>query len=67
MITPERAQQMQNNFWAESNDPTTEEWRETLTEEEAAVVKGWDALCDKGIVSLAAYTLDVMKEVTHHE
>lgn len=42
MIDPERLRQMENNFWAETNDPTSEEWREELTVEELALVEEWE-------------------------
>lgn len=42
MITADRIRQMEENFWAETNDPATEEWREDLTAEELALVARWD-------------------------
>lgn len=42
MITEERIEEMKEYFWAETNDPETEEWREDLTKEEAALVESWD-------------------------
>lgn len=42
MIDPERLRQMEDNFWAETNDPASEEWREDLTDEEADLVAEWE-------------------------
>ena len=42
MISEERLQEIDRLFWAETNDPRTEEWREDLTPEEAALVAEWD-------------------------
>lgn len=42
MISEERRQEIDRLFWAETNDPETEEWREDLTPEEAALVAEWD-------------------------
>lgn len=38
----ERLKQLKENFWAETNEPWTEEWRDELTPEEAALVETWD-------------------------
>lgn len=52
MLTKERLEEMESLFWAESNDPETEEWRESLTDEEAAIVAQWDERVDAGITTL---------------
>lgn len=57
MITPERIRQMEDNFWAETNDPTTEEWREDLTAEELTLVARWDDHMDTAIGQMTADTL----------
>lgn len=49
MITKERAAQLFNNWKAESNDVDAEEWRESLTREEAALVDMWDHAFWSGI------------------
>ncbi|MGO5114205.1 hypothetical protein ACTQ33_04115 [Candidatus Avoscillospira sp. LCP25S3_F1] len=54
MITPERIRQMKDNFWAETNDPTTEEWREDLTDEELALVARWDDEWDSSVAKAIA-------------
>lgn len=67
MITPERAKQMQDNFWAESADPATYEWRGSLTEEETEVVAHWDDLTNKGVCDMAAYTQKIIERSDNHE
>lgn len=42
VVSPDRETELQNLFWAESNDPETQEWRENLTPAEAALVDKWD-------------------------
>ena len=42
MISKERIDEMETLFWAETNDPETEAWRQDLTPEEAAIVRDWD-------------------------
>ena len=38
----ERLDEMNRDFWEETNDPESEEWREDLTPEEAEIVAEWD-------------------------
>lgn len=52
MITPERLNEMESLFWAESIDPETEEWRNDLNAEEAALVADWDDQVNQGISQL---------------
>ncbi len=61
MIVSERIRQMEENFWAETNDPTTEEWREDLTAEELALVAQWDDRMDTAIGQMVADTLAACK------
>ena len=61
MIDPERLRQMEDNFWAETNDPDSEEWREDLTAEEAALVAEWEDRVEAGIARMAADTLRLME------
>lgn len=56
MIDPERLRQMEDNFWAETNDPASEEWREELTAEEAILVAEWDARVEAGITRMIVDT-----------
>ena len=42
MITKERFEELNSYFWQESNDIETQEWREELTAEEAALIDEWD-------------------------
>lgn len=46
-------EQLYENWEAETNDPKTQEWRDTLTAEQAAVVEKWDSQYDNGIVQMA--------------
>ena len=52
MITPDRMREMEDLFWSESIDPETEEWRDYLTAEEAAVVADWDDRVNSSLVRL---------------
>ena len=61
MIDPERLRQMEDNFWDETNDPASGEWREDLTAEEAALVAEWDDRVEAGITRMAADTLRLME------
>lgn len=49
----ERYEELQRYFWDESNDPETQEWREDLTADEAAMVEQWDTQTAKGFSQLA--------------
>lgn len=61
MIASKRIRQMEENFWAETNDPTTEEWREDLTAEELALVARWDDHMDACVAKMVADTLAFCK------
>lgn len=43
---------MESWFWAESNDPETEEWRKDLSKEEADLVAEWDTRVASGMYNL---------------
>ena len=45
-IAKERIEELEFCFFAETNDPETEEWRDDLTPEEAALVAEWDKAFD---------------------
>jgi len=62
MITQDRIDEMEDDFWSESNDEDTQEWREDLTEEETKVVDKWDRKYAQGTVSLCQQILDIEKE-----
>lgn len=53
MISAERRAEMDDLFWAETNDQETEKWREDLTAEEAALVAAWDDRVSTAITNLA--------------
>lgn len=65
MITNERFQEMQDAFWAETNDPATEAWRDNLTDEEAKIVARWDERVNAGITELYN-DLEHLREEEHH-
>lgn len=50
-----RIREMEELWWAESADPSTEAWRNSLTANEAALVAKWDALCAAGVTDMAQY------------
>lgn len=52
MVTHERANELHDLFWNETNDSDTEEWRESLTQEEAAIVARWDRQVEVGLGKL---------------
>lgn len=58
-VTEEREEELQSCFWNETNEPETEEWRENLTADEAAMVEQWDAQCLSGYQKLAQACLDL--------
>ena len=56
-MTEERKQQLLN-CWENEVTADDEDWREDLTEEEAAMVEAWDNQYDTGTASLASKILD---------
>lgn len=50
----QRYEQLQSNFWEETNDPETQEWRDELTADEAAMVAKWDEQTAQGMENLVA-------------
>lgn len=56
-MTEERKQQLLN-CWENEVTAEDEEWRDDLTEEEAAMVEEWDNQYDTGTASLASKILD---------
>lgn len=57
-VTAEREEELRSCFWNETNDPDSEEWREDLTEDEAAMVEQWDERSSNGFSRLAQDILD---------
>ena len=57
-VSEEREAELQQLFWDESNDPETQEWREELTEDEAAMVEQWDLQTARGFSRLATKILE---------
>lgn len=60
MITKERLAEMHRQFWAETNDPKSKEWRNRLTPEEAAIVEDWD---DHLYAAFSALSEDLYSEL----
>lgn len=54
-MSEKRIREMEDLWWSESADPSTEEWRDSLTPDESALVAKWDALCDAGVTDTAQY------------
>ena len=61
MITKERVSEMEEDFWNESNDEDTQEWRDDLTDEEIKVVDKWDRKYAQGTVKLCQHIIDIEK------
>ena len=57
MLTDERIAEMQDSFWAETNDPATEEWLDELTAEELALVESWD---EKYCSAIGMLAMDIL-------
>lgn len=51
-VPTEREEELEQLFWDETNDPETEEWRDELTADEAAMVEQWDERTAKGFQAL---------------
>ena len=51
-MTRERKNELRNYFWAETNDPETSEWRDSLTAEEKKIVNRLDTQYNKGFYNL---------------
>lgn len=66
VIEPERLRQMEDNFWAETSDPASEEWRENLSAEEAGLVADWDELMEAGITKMVEDTVRLTKRHMPH-
>lgn len=58
-VPPEREEELLSYFWDESNDPETQEWRDELTEDEAAMVEQWDEQTADAIGALAQRILEL--------
>ena len=51
-ISEERQDELSELFWAETNDEDSQEWRNELTAEEAALVAKWDGDFDHALGQL---------------
>lgn len=57
-VSPEREEELSWYFWNETNDPESEDWRDELTTDEAAMVEQWDLQTSAGFARLAQEILD---------
>lgn len=57
-VSPEREEELEQLFWDETNDPETEEWRDDLTADEAAMVEQWDERTAEGFLALTQEILN---------
>ena len=57
-ISEYREAELQQCFWEETNDPETQEWREDLAADEAAMVEQWDLQTSKAFSKLASAILE---------
>ena len=62
-ISQERYDELIWLWGEESNDPDTQEWREELTEEEAALVASWDRSARIEIRKLCEFILELTPDV----
>ena len=64
-VTAEREAELHSCFWEETNEPETQEWREDLTSDEAAMVEQWDETFAKAFSTMAqailAYESDCLE------
>ena len=51
-MTKERREDLRHLWWEETNEDWTQEWRDELTPEEAALVDGWDSDFDNEIARM---------------
>lgn len=58
-ISMERVEYLRDNFYGETNEPETQEWREDLTSEENALVETWDKEFETGISKIASDILQI--------
>lgn len=63
MISGARILEMGAYFWAESNDPESEAWREDLTAEEAELAGQWDEQVNAGFAALITRIHELEREV----
>lgn len=57
-VPVDREEEIEWLFWNETNDPETEEWRDELTADEAAMVEQWEEQISIGFHSLVKENLD---------
>ena len=59
MIRKERVDEIEELFWLETNEEWTQDWRESLTAEETALVNEWDNRVEAGMYRLAKRILEL--------
>lgn len=61
-VSEERLIALADNWNDETCDPETEEWREDLTAEEAAIIAGWDKGCASGVLKICQDIMALNRE-----
>ncbi|SDN88193.1 hypothetical protein [Acetanaerobacterium elongatum] len=60
-VSKEREDELQELFWAETNEEWTQEWRDNLTKDEQKLVDKWDAAYNRGVKSICEKILELEK------
>jgi len=66
-VSSEREEELSWYFWNETNDPESEDWRDELTTDEAAMVEQWDLQTSAGFARLAQEILDRQPSESDYE
>lgn len=66
-VPVDREEEIEWLFWNETNDPETEEWRDELTADEAAMVEQWDERTARGFQALVQDNLSRQPRVYEEE
>lgn len=61
-ISEARMKELADNWNAETNDPETEEWRDDLTPQEAAIIADWDRGYADGMHQLCQEIMALRRE-----
>lgn len=60
-ISPEREAELHELFNSETNEDWTQEWRDSLNEQEQKLVDKWDATYAKSVKTIGQKILDLQK------
>lgn len=63
MISPSRYEELHDSFWAETNEEWTQEWRDELAPEEAALIRSWDKRSSEGMGKMCKRILELEQGV----